>query len=92
MALTAYLTYAKSWYMKRKAKPQPAESEIPFSATMKEWRDERGYTQVAASERLGVNLRTLQGWEAGRFAPVPLLKSLLIERMTRLKAKPPKAG
>ncbi len=34
--------------------------------TLKAWRAEQGFSQVEAAIRLGVPLRTLQGWELGR--------------------------
>lgn len=33
---------------------------------IKAWREARGLSQAQAAERLGVPLRTLEGWEAGR--------------------------
>jgi DNA-binding transcriptional regulator YiaG len=40
---------------------------------LKEWRARMGYSQVEAAIRLGVPVRTLQGWEAGRSMPYPTL-------------------
>ena len=33
------------------------------------WRARLGFTQAEAAERLGINLRTYEGWEIGRHAP-----------------------
>jgi DNA-binding transcriptional regulator YiaG len=40
---------------------------------LKEWRAQTGYSQVEAAIRLGVPVRTLQGWELGRPMPYPAL-------------------
>jgi transcriptional regulator with XRE-family HTH domain len=40
---------------------------------LKEWRARTGYSQVEAAIRLGVPVRTLQGWELGRPMPYPAL-------------------
>jgi transcriptional regulator with XRE-family HTH domain len=40
---------------------------------LKEWRTQTGYSQVEAAIRLGVPVRTLQGWELGRRMPYPTL-------------------
>lgn len=40
---------------------------------LKEWRARTGYSQLEAAIRLGVPVRTLQGWELGRPMPYPAL-------------------
>ncbi|HTZ67303.1 MAG TPA: helix-turn-helix transcriptional regulator [Roseiarcus sp.] len=40
---------------------------------LKEWRAQLAYSQAEAAIRLGVPLRTLQGWELGRPMPYPAL-------------------
>jgi transcriptional regulator with XRE-family HTH domain len=40
---------------------------------LKEWRTQMDYSQAEAAIRLGVSLRTLQGWELGRPMPYPAL-------------------
>jgi len=40
---------------------------------LKEWRAQMAYSQAEAAIRLGVPLRTLQGWELGRPMPYPAL-------------------
>jgi hypothetical protein len=40
---------------------------------LKEWRAQAGYSQSEAAIRLGVPVRTLQGWELGRPMPYPSL-------------------
>ena len=41
--------------------------------TLKQWRAQLGYSQVEAAIRLGVPVRTLQGWELGRPMTYPAL-------------------
>lgn len=41
--------------------------------TLKEWRAHHGYSQAEAAAQLGISVRTLQGWEAGRPMPYPTL-------------------
>ena len=48
---------------------------------LKKWRKKRGLIQKQAADILGVNLRTLQGWEEGRPEPSPLALSELTRRM-----------
>jgi transcriptional regulator with XRE-family HTH domain len=44
-----------------------------IATALKEWRSHCGYSQAEAAIHLGVSLRTLQGWEAGRPMPYPAL-------------------
>ena len=40
---------------------------------LKAWRAQEGFSQTEAAIRLGVSVRTLQGWEIGRPMPYPTL-------------------
>jgi transcriptional regulator with XRE-family HTH domain len=44
-----------------------------IAEALKEWRGQMAYSQAEAAVRLGVSLRTLQGWEMGRPMPYPTL-------------------
>ncbi|MET3905877.1 hypothetical protein ABID59_000198 [Bradyrhizobium sp. S3.3.6] len=44
-----------------------------IAAVLKEWRAHHGFSQADAAVRLGIPVRTLQGWEAGRPMPYPSL-------------------
>jgi transcriptional regulator with XRE-family HTH domain len=46
---------------------------IDTPRALKEWRAQAGYSQTEAAIRLGVPVRTLQGWELGRTMPYPTL-------------------
>jgi transcriptional regulator with XRE-family HTH domain len=46
---------------------------VATADALKEWRSRNGYSQIEAAIRLGVPVRTLQGWELGRPMPYPLL-------------------
>ena len=46
---------------------------IDTARALKEWRAQAGYSQTEAAIRLGVPVRTLQGWELGRTMPYPTL-------------------
>jgi DNA-binding transcriptional regulator YiaG len=47
----------------------PQKSKDSFAQLLKAWRARMELTQADAAERLGVPLRTLQGWEIARVAP-----------------------
>lgn len=47
----------------------PKKSKVQFAKLLKAWRIRLELTQADAAERLGVPLRTLQGWEIARVAP-----------------------
>ena len=40
-----------------------------FARKLKEWREESGYTQQEAADRLGVSRRSLENWEQERAMP-----------------------
>ena len=44
-----------------------------LAALLKQWRTREGLSQTEAAIRLGVSIRTLQGWELGRPMPYPQL-------------------
>lgn len=48
---------------------------------LRDWRKLLNVIQSEAAEKLGVKLRTFQGWESGRGTPHPLAQSELIRRM-----------
>jgi transcriptional regulator with XRE-family HTH domain len=41
-----------------------------WPVVLKAWRARRGITQKEAAERLGVAMRTYQGWEGGEKKPI----------------------
>jgi transcriptional regulator with XRE-family HTH domain len=57
-----------------------------------DYRDRHGLTQSAAADRLGVNVNTLQNWEAGRNAPRGLALSALLKMISEKKPLPPKSA
>ena len=50
---------------------------------LKEWRAQMAYSQPEAAIRLGVPLRTLQGWELGRPMPYPALLQRAVPTVAR---------
>lgn len=66
----------------RGEKPLPVAASVPTALDVKAIRRKTGLSQAAFSERFGVNCRTLQDWERGRYRPDPLARALLriIER------------
>ena len=50
---------------------------------LKEWRAQMAYSQPEAATRLGVPLRTLQGWELGRPMPYPALLQRAVPTVAR---------
>lgn len=60
---------------------------MKISKQLKAWRGvtkskPRGkFSQAEASARLGVNTRTYQGWESGRFGPQGLALETVLERL-----------
>ena len=53
------------------------------AAALKEWRAQMAYSQSEAAIRLGVPLRTLQGWEFGRPMPYPALLQRAVPTIAR---------
>jgi transcriptional regulator with XRE-family HTH domain len=54
-------------------RPLPSGPTRNVAASLKQWRADQGFTQTEAAAHLGVSVRTLQGWEAGRPMPYPSL-------------------
>jgi transcriptional regulator with XRE-family HTH domain len=48
------------------------------SKLLTDWRAQARLTQFQAADMLGISVRTLQGWEAGRSMPYPRLLRLAI--------------
>jgi transcriptional regulator with XRE-family HTH domain len=63
-------------------------------AQLKAWRSAHDLTQTAAAARLGVNLNTLQNWEAGRNTPRGLALATLLSLITLpvQKRRPARVG
>jgi DNA-binding transcriptional regulator YiaG len=53
------------------------------SKLLTDWRAQARLSQSQAAEVLGVSVRTLQGWEAGRSMPYPRLLGLAIKVSAR---------
>lgn len=53
------------------------------AVALKEWRGQMAYSQTEAAIRLGVPLRTLQGWELGRPMPYPALLQRAVPTVAR---------
>jgi len=51
------------------------------SELLKHWRAHTRLSQSQAAELLDVNLRTFQGWEAGRDMPYPTILEFAVTRM-----------
>jgi putative transcriptional regulator len=62
------------------------ESNAPsFGKLVRRWREARQLTQVAASKRLGIPLRTLEDWEAGRRTPRGIARRLITAKLSRVR-------
>lgn len=57
---------------------------------LKDFRAARALTQDAAAEQLGVNLDTLQNWEAARNAPRGLALAFLLQKISPTSSAPEK--
>lgn len=55
--------------------------------TIREAREEAGFTQKQVQELIGVPIRTLQNWENGVRVCPPYVENLLIEKLLSLKEK-----
>jgi transcriptional regulator with XRE-family HTH domain len=61
------------------ARPPSADT----ARALKQWRADANYSQAEAAIRLGVSLRTLQGWELGRPMPYPGLLQRAVPTVAR---------
>jgi transcriptional regulator with XRE-family HTH domain len=57
------------------------------ASMLKAWRDHEGLSQSEAAKRLGISVRTLQGWEFGRPMAYPRLLRAAIESDVDAKAQ-----
>lgn len=48
-----------------------------FDELVRQWRETRELTKVDAAKRLGIPLRTLEDWEAGRRTPRGIARRML---------------
>jgi putative transcriptional regulator len=61
----------------RGEKPLPELSTIPAKIDVRAVRDRTGLSQARFAARFGINLRTLQDWEQGRYGPDATARALL---------------
>jgi putative transcriptional regulator len=59
-------------------KALPVVAAVPRRVNVKAVRRKTGLSQAAFARRFGVNPRTLQDWEQGRYAPDSMARALLI--------------
>ena len=66
----------------RGEKPLAVVARVPPRVDVKRVRRKMGLSQAAFAARFGINRKTLQDWEQGRFRPEPMARALLtiIER------------
>ena len=62
------------------------DASLPIADALRAWRARHGLSQAAASARLGVSVRTLQGWEGRHPAVYPTLLRLAMERLDEMAA------
>ena len=55
----------------------PVVAVVPDSVDVRDVRQGTGLSQAAFAARFGINRRTLQDWEQGRYAPDPMARVLL---------------
>ena len=70
----------------RGAKPLPVVAAVPEAVDVRAIRRKTGLSQAAFAARFGINRRTLQDWEQGRFRPDSMARALLT-----IVAREPKA-
>lgn len=54
--------------------------------TIKDARIKAGLTQRAMSDALGIPLRTIEDWEAGKRKPPEWAEKLVVEKLEKMKA------
>ena len=66
----------------RGEKALPVLASVPEAVDVRAVRRKTGLSQGAFAARFGINRRTLQDWEQGRYQPDPMARALLtiIER------------
>jgi len=57
-----------------------------FARKLKEWREESGYTQQEAADKLGVSRRSLENWEQERAMPQGFGLSAMLKIIKEPKA------
>ena len=55
----------------------PLPAVVPAALDVKAVRRKTGLSQAAFAERFGINRRTLQDWEQGRYGPDPMARAFL---------------
>ena len=55
----------------------PVVAVIPEAVDVRDVRETTGLSQAEFAARFGINRRTLQDWEQGRYAPDPMARILL---------------
>lgn len=58
-------------------KPLPVAAAIPAAVDVRAVRRKTGLSQAEFASRFGINQRTLQDWEQGRYGPDPMARALL---------------
>lgn len=58
-------------------KPLKVVAVVPDAIDVRAVRRKTGLSQVAFAARFGINRRTLQDWEQGRYRPDPMARALL---------------
>ena len=58
-------------------KPLPVVAAVPAAVDVRAVRRRIGLSQAAFARRFGINPRTVQDWEQGRYRPDPMARALL---------------
>lgn len=60
----------RNWRREWRVQPlHPSFAGIDWKSAIKNYRTQRGLTQLELSKRLGVDLRTVVYWESGKISP-----------------------
>ncbi|MBM3555492.1 MAG: helix-turn-helix domain-containing protein [Alphaproteobacteria bacterium] len=62
---------------RRGTKPLPVVAVVPEAVDIRAMRRASGLSQAEFAATYGVNRRTLQDWEQGRYAPDPMIRAFL---------------